>query len=57
MNRFSAAKTQVLNSLNLLFVTNNKKKYFQEMRNAFSLFDRDGDGTINAKVGLSQIVN
>ena len=25
----------------------------QEMRNAFGLFDRDGDGTINAKVKKS----
>ena len=24
----------------------------QEMRNAFQLFDRDGDGTINAKVAI-----
>ena len=26
------------------------RQILQEMRNAFQLFDRDGDGTINAKV-------
>ena len=51
MNRFSQAKIAVRNDkMKPLIELETVRQILQEMRNAFQLFDRDGDGTINAKV-------
>ena len=49
MNRFSQAKIAVM-IMKPLIELETVRQILQEMRNAFQLFDRDGDGTINAKV-------
>ena len=53
MNRFSQAKIAVRNDkMKPLIELKTVRLILQEMRNAFQLFDRDGDGTINAKVAI-----
>ena len=53
MNRFSQAKIAVRNDkMKPLIELETVRQQLQEMRNAFQLFDRDGDGTINAKVAF-----
>ena len=53
MNRFSQAKIAVRNDkMKPLIELKTVMQLLQEMRNAFQLFDRDGDGTINAKVAI-----
>ena len=53
MNRFSQAKIAVRNDkMKPLIELKTVRLILQEMRNAFQLFDRDGDGTINAKVAF-----